>query len=145
MTLCGSDCCKDCGRLAECGGCKKVNGHPFGGNCVAAMCVERGGMQELTRLKSDLVAEINSLGIPGLVKNDLYLLNGAFVNLEYTLSNNTKVKFLNDNDVYWGCQIEREHSDRCYGVVANEAFILACEYGCNGTDPELLLFKKRKK
>ena len=30
-----------------------------------------------------------------------------------------------------------------YGVVANEDFILVCEYGCNGCDPEIVLFKRR--
>ena len=35
MTYCRNDCCKDCGRLAECGGCEACNGHPFGGSCIA--------------------------------------------------------------------------------------------------------------
>ena len=34
-TYCGIDCCKDCDKLSECGGCEKCQGHPFGGNCVA--------------------------------------------------------------------------------------------------------------
>ena len=63
--------------------------------------------------------------------------------MEYPLVNKTTVKFLNDNDIYFGNQIEREGSDRCYGVVANEKFILVCEYGCNGADPEIVLYKRR--
>ena len=35
MTYCGMDCCKDCSKAAQCGGCEKCNGHPFGGNCIA--------------------------------------------------------------------------------------------------------------
>ena len=69
--------------------------------------------------------------------------NGAYVNLEYPLSNGTTVKFLNDKDVYLGNQIERTNSERCYGVVANEDFILVCEYGCNGADPEIVMYKHR--
>lgn len=38
---------------------------------------------------------------------DLFLLSGAYVNLEYPLFNGTTVKFLNDNDVYLGNQIEK--------------------------------------
>ena len=34
-TYCGINCCKDCDKLSECGGCEKCHGHPFGGNCVA--------------------------------------------------------------------------------------------------------------
>ena len=40
-------------------------------------------------------------------------------------------------------QIERTNSERCYGVVANEDFILVCEYGCNGADPEIVMYKHR--
>ena len=29
------------------------------------------------------------------------------------------------------------------GVLANVDFILVCTYGCEGSDPELLLYKKR--
>lgn len=137
MNYCGIDCCKDCGRLAECGGCEKCGGHPFGGSCVAAR------NKDFTSLKLSLVKEINALGIEGLQINDLNLLNGGYVNLEYSLENGTKAKFLNDNDVYFGNQIERKGSERCYGVVANEKFILVCEYGCNGIDPEIVLYKRR--
>ena len=65
------------------------------------------------------------------------------MNLEYPLSNGTTVKFLNDKDVYLGNQIERTNSELCYGVVANEDFILVCEYGCNGADPEIVMYKHR--
>ena len=75
--------------------------------------------------------------------DDLNLLTGAYVNLEYPLSNGTTVKFLSDKDIYLGNQIERQDSERCYGVVANEDFILICEYGCNGSDPEIVLYKRR--
>ena len=137
MTYCGIDCCKECSRLSECGGCEKCAGHPFGGSCIA----ERN--KDFPELKQQLIKEINALGIGGLVVDDLNLLTGAYVNLEYTLSNGTGVKFLRDKDIYLGNQIERQDSERCYGVVADETFILVCEYGCNGSDPEIVLYKRR--
>lgn len=139
MTYCGIDCCKDCVRAAECGGCEKCGGHPFGGSCIA----ERN--KNFDDLKKSLIDEVNALHIDGLVIDDLFLLNGAYVNLAYPLPNGTTVKFLNDKDVYLGNQVERANSERCYGVVANEESILVCEYGCEGADPEIVLYKLRDK
>lgn len=137
MTFCGSNHCEDCGSFSACGGCEKCAGHPFGGSCVA----ERN--RDFPTLKQQLIKEINALGIDGLTVDDLNLLTGAYVNLGYPLSNGTTVRFLNDKDVYLGNQIERRDSERCYGVAANEKFILVCEYGCNGADPEIVLYKRR--
>lgn len=136
-TYCGADCCKDCERLAECGGCERCHGHPFGGSCVA----ERN--EDFLLLKQRLIEEINALGIQGLKVDDLNLLNGSYVNLTYPLPNGFMVHFLNDNDIYFGNQVERAGSDRCYGIVANEGFLLVCEYGCNGADPEIVLYQRR--
>lgn len=136
-TYCGVDCCKDCDKLFECGGCEKCHGHPFGGSCVA----ERN--KDFLSLKQRLIEEINALGIKDLVLDDLNLLVGSYVNLSYPLSNGTRVHFLNDKDIYFGNQVERPDSDRCYGVVANEGFILVCEYECNGSNPEIVLYKRR--
>lgn len=137
IDYCGKNYCKECDRLLECGGCEQCQGRPFGGSCVA----ERNG--DYTELKRQLIKDINAMGIGGLIVDDLNLLTGAYVNLEYPLSNGTTVKFLNDKDVYLGNQIERQDSERCYGVVADEKFILVCEYGCNGADPEIVLYKRR--
>lgn len=143
MAICGVDCCGECGRLNECGGCEACGGHPFGGDCIAAQAILAAGFEGFAALKNALIAEINALGIPGLQVDDLNLLNGYYVNLEYPLANGSTVKFLKDNDVYFGTQIERENSDRCCGVAANRDFLLVCEYGCNGENPELLLYRKR--
>ena len=114
-----------------------------GGNCIAAECIERNGENGFLRFKEHLISEINALGIKGLVVNDLNLLNGFFVNLEYSLANGQTVKLLKDNDVYLGNQIEVPGKERCYGVVADKNYILVCEYGCNGENPEIILYKKR--
>ena len=137
MTYCGKDCCKECDRLLECGGCEQCHGHPFGGSCVA----ERN--KDFPFLKRCLIDEINAFGIEGLAVDDLNLLTGSYVNLSYPLPNGSAVQFLKDNDIYLGNQVEQTDSERCYGIVANEDFILICEYGCNGSDPEIVLYKRR--
>ena len=78
---------------------------------------------------------------------ELNPLNGMFVNLEYDLPNGQKVKFLDDGEIYLGTQVESEFNDgeliRCFGVVTNLDFILVCEYGPNGENPELIVYSKR--
>ena len=141
--ICKMDCCKVCPRRGECPGCEETAGHPFGGDCVAAECIKEKGQGAFLALKKALLEEINALGIPHLHVEDLNLLPGYFVNLEYSLPSGQKVKLLADDNVYLGNQIEIPGSDRCYGVVADRAFLLVCEYGCVGSDPEILLSRRR--
>lgn len=142
-SICGSDCCEKCTRLSDCGGCIKSNGKPFGGKCIAADSINAGGKEAYEKLKKTMISEINALRIENLKVDDLNLLNGFFVNLEYPLANGTTVKFLEDNNIYFGNQIEIPGSDRCYGVVADGKMILVCEYGCMGENPVLICYKKR--
>lgn len=142
-SICGLDCCGKCDREAVCGGCVKTDGHPFGGTCVAADCVKREGLEGLKKMKEILIGEVNALGIQRLQVKDLNLLNGSYINLEYTLTNGQTVKLLEDNRVYWGNQIEIPGSDRCYGIAADDKYLLVCEYGCNGADPQIIVYKKR--
>lgn len=141
--ICGLDCCEQCSRLEVCGGCRKTDGHPFGGNCMAVECIKRGGEAEFQCVKKALISEFNALGIRNLMVQDLNLLNGFFVNLEYTLPNGQRVKLLKDYDIYLGNQIEIPDSDRCYGLAADDRMLLVCEYGCGGENPEIILYKKR--
>ncbi len=143
LALCGVDCCSKCNHQEECGGCMKTDGHPFGGRCIAAECIKTGGAKAFTELKETLIEEFNALGIKDLHIDDLNLLNGFFVNLEYSLANGTSVKLLSDDHVYLGNQIEIPGNDRCYGIVADENYLLVCEYGCEGADPEIVLYKRR--
>lgn len=76
---------------------------------------------------------------------ELCPLVGAYVNLEYVLPNGEPVKFLDDSKVYLGYQIEKCNSDRCYGLAADDHHLLVCEYGCDGAEPEIIVYKKRKK
>ena len=95
--------------------------------------------------KQTLIKEINDLPIEGLPKVEkLYALVGKQVNLEYTLPNGNKVKFLNDEKTYLGNQLESEFGgERYFGVLADMDFILISTYEANGANPELLLYKKR--
>ena len=66
------------------------------------------------------------------------------LNLEYTLPNGQKVKFLDDQKTYLGNQLESEFGgDRCFGILASMDFILVCTYEKDGENPELLIYKKR--
>lgn len=94
-------------------------------------------------LKKQLIDEINALGIEGMPKLEgLNALVGSYVNLAYPLPSGACVKFLNDQTTYLGNQLETGE-ERCFGVLANVDFILVCTYGCEGAEPELLLYKKR--
>ena len=81
-SICGADCCSQCGRREECGGCQKTDGHPFGGSCIAAEYIKREGADAFLEFKKNLIREFNALGIPGLHVEDLNLLIGSFVNLD---------------------------------------------------------------
>lgn len=104
-----------------------------------------GGEEDFNQFKEQLIDEINALQIEGMPKLDnLNALVGAYVNLEYTLPNGKSVKYLDDEATYLGNQLECEFGgDRCFGVVANMDFILVCSYEAEGTNPELIVYKKR--
>jgi transcriptional regulator with XRE-family HTH domain len=95
--------------------------------------------------KKQLIEEINALNIEGMPKVEaLNALVGKFVNLEYCLPNGTKVKFLDDQTTYLGNQLESEIVEGlCFGVLASMDFILICTYEKEGSNPELVLYKKR--
>lgn len=148
-SICGCEC-RGCpfNESKKCAGCSATNGCPFGTECFIAKYIKIGGIQNYNSFKAELVKEFNELDIPGMPKiKELTPLNGSFVNLEYILPNNKKVKFLNDNDIYLGTQVECEFNDdkviKCYGLVANPSFLLVSEYGENGSSPELIIYKKR--
>lgn len=142
-SICGLDCCDRCERRTACGGCIRTDGHPFGGTCIAAESIRRGGKAEFQGLKNALIAEFNALGIPGLQIDDLHLLNGFYVNLAYPVAGGQLIRLLSDADVYWGNQVEIPGSDRCYGLVADERYLLVSEYGCGGDAPQIVVYRRR--
>ena len=100
---------------------------------------------QFEEFKKQLIKEINDLNIEGMPKVDkLNALVGSYVNLPYRLPSGINVKFLDDQTTYLGNQLESEMVDNlCFGVLANMDFILVCTYEENGTNPELILYKKR--
>lgn len=106
---------------------------------------EVGAKEKLAEFKKQLIDEFNTLlhmeGLPRV--EDLNMLSGEFINLEYTLPSGEKVKFLDDKQTYLGSQIESEFGDRCIGIAANMEILLICSYEENGENPELVIYKKR--
>lgn len=100
---------------------------------------------EFEAFKRQLIDEINALNIEGMPKlESLNALVGEYVNLPYRLPGGNSVKFLNDETTYLGNQLESLFGgDRCFGVLGNMEFIMVSTYGKDGTDPELVLYKKR--
>lgn len=150
-TICGADC-SGCHLKETCGGCAATKGSPFGGTCMLAGCCARKELEACKScrdtpcgLKAQLIAQFNALGIGDMEEvKDLYALNGSFVNLQYTLPGGQTVKFWDDNSIYLGNQLRKKGSDRCYGITADEHYLLVCEYGENGSDPEIVIYKRRK-
>ena len=148
-SICGVKC-DECKLFNDkkCKGCRNTEGCPFGKKCFIAKYIEIGGMDSYNKFKQELIKEFNSLKIDGMKKvEDLYPLNGSFINEEYPLPNKTKIKFLDDNEIYLGNQIECEFNDneikKCFGLVGNMNFILVCEYEEGGKNQEILIYKKR--
>jgi hypothetical protein len=150
-SICGIDC-SQCGLKETCGGCRATNGKPFGGECMIAACCRNRGKEtcsdccgEFCKLKKQIIAEYNALGIEDMPEvTDLNALEGSFVNLEYTLPGGQAIKFWDDNRIYLGNQLEKQNSDRCYGLTADENYLLVCEYGENGSDAEIVVYQKRR-
>lgn len=149
-SICGMDC-TNCSMNTSCGGCAATGGKPFGGECMIAACCgkrKNGACGDFSKniclLKKQLMDEFNALGIPGMPPvTDLYALVGSFVNLEYTLPGGQRVKFWDDKRIYLGNQLPKSGTDRCYGLTADENWLLVCEYGKDGTDPEIVVYRKR--
>ena len=137
QSICGADCA-NCQWNSTCPGCSDEK-------CFIAKYIKIGGKEKYEEFKQTLIGEFNGLGIPGMPKiNELYALVGKYVNLEYLLPSGGNVKFLDDNSMYLGNQVECEFGEgRCYGMVAGLDFLLVCEYGENGANPEIVLYLRR--
>lgn len=146
-TICGADCTV-CALKATCKGCAETCGKPFGGSCLAAQYIQAGGEESFEAFKNRIMAELNGLGVEGMPEiTQLYCLPGFFINLEYSTPGG-KVKLLDDTCIYLGAQVEPtfamgEGAERCYGIAAGLDFLLVSEYGRDGTDPEIVVYRRR--
>lgn len=145
-SICGANC-QACQLRTRCKGCQATNGHPFGGDCVLAKkCIGCDHPSDIVKkYKEELIKEINELKIKGVPMIDnLYALNGIFVNLEYLLPNNHKIKLLKDENIYLGTQIKSEVSNKMIGFIVDDEYLLISEYNSDGTDAKIILYQKRK-
>ena len=136
-SLCGADC-TNCQWNAGCKGCSDEK-------CFIARYIKLDGKGKYDEFEQTLIDEFNGLAIPGMTKiTELYPLVGNYVNLEYALPNGQTVKFLDNNSMYLGNQVECEFGEgRCFGLIAGMDFLLVAEYGENGSDAELVMYKRR--
>ncbi|MDO5396672.1 MAG: DUF3795 domain-containing protein [bacterium] len=142
-SICGADC-NNCGMKKNCKGCIETDAHPFGGRCAAGECYKNGGKKLFCEYKKQLIEEFNSLDIPDMPKiTELCTLKGEYINLEYALPNGQQIKLLEDNNIYLGYQAEKKDSDRCYGLAADDDYLLICEYGCGGAEPQIVIYRRR--
>lgn len=149
-TPCGLDCAQCPGRKNDCPGCGEL-----AKGCVVAQCAHQKNSDPCAScrpfegpcaLKAQLIREFNALGIKDMEEvTDLNALAGSYVNLAYTLPGGQKVTLWDDGRVYLGSQLHKRGSDRCYGLTADERYLMVAEYGDNGADPELVVFKRREK
>lgn len=144
-TICGIEC-GGCNFKKNCKGCSETGGRPFGGECLVAECYKTGGKNCFTAYLRRLTDEFNALGISDMPEiKTLVPLYGAYVNLEYTLSNGEKIKLLDDTKIYLGNQVEKANGDRCYGLVADKDRLLVCEYEQAVQIPKLSYIKRDNK
>ena len=93
--------------------------------------------------KQELIKKFNDLKIPDMAEvTELHELKGDYINLEYALPSGQNIKLWDDKKIYYGAEICKKDSNRCYGLTADENFLLVCEYGENGSDAEIIVFKK---
>ena len=94
-------------------------------------------------LKEKLINEFNQLGISDMPNvTELNELEGKFINLEFKLPSGQIIKIWDDNKIYYGNQLIKLDGLRCYGLVADETHLLVCEYGENGAEAEIIVFKR---
>ena len=150
MAVCGLDC-DSCPGKDDCAGCRATGGRPFSnaGQCPLVACCESKEQENCSQcpgcgLKEQLIREFNALGIDDMEEVvGLNTLPGSYINLEYRLSPGQTAKLLDDSQVYLGNQLCKKGSDRCYGLAADENYLLVCEYGEGGSDPEIIVYNKR--
>lgn len=94
-------------------------------------------------MKERLIKEFNKLGIADMEEvTELHTGKGDFVNLDFSLPCGQVVKLWDDKKTYYINQLEKKGSARCYGLTADEKYLLVCEYGDGGTNAEIVVFKR---
>lgn len=81
------------------------------------------------------------MGIADLHVNNLFVLQGSFINQPYLFNGNT-IQLFDNQAFYWGTQVQKTDG-RCYGIACCERYIVVSEYGNDGADAEIVLLKRR--
>ena len=90
-----------------------------------------------------VIAAFRALDIPEMEElTDLNALRGSLINIPYTLPSGQTVKLWDDDRIYLGSQLHKKGSGRCCGVAADETYLAVSEYGGNGEDAEIVVFKR---
>ena len=94
----------------------------------------------IRKYKNELIEEINNLNLDFIFKiEELYPLNGIFVNIEYELHNGEKIRLLKDNNIYLGTQLPKAD-----GIIADNDYILVGKYDNNYQNANIIVYKQRK-
>ena len=94
-------------------------------------------------MKEQLIKEFNNLGISDMEEvTELHEGKGDFVNLDFPLPCGKTVNLWDNEKTYYINQLEKKNSERCYGLTADEKYLLVCEYGEGGSKPEIVVFKR---
>lgn len=95
--------------------------------------------------KDELIKLFNELHIPDMEEvKELYRLEGAYINLNCRLPNGEMAQILNDAQIYYGAELCKKGSERCYGLATDGKQLVVYEYGNGGSDAELVLWKRIK-
>ncbi|MBQ8003431.1 MAG: DNA-binding protein, partial [Clostridia bacterium] len=91
--------------------------------------IKTDGIENYDLFKNQLIDEFNSLNIPGMTKiEDLYAVNGSYVNIAYPMPSGYEVQLLDDKEIYLCNQVECEFNDgepiKCFCLVAGINFLL---------------------
>lgn len=96
------------------------------------------------RLKEQVIAEVCKLGIEDMEEiTGLNACKGSYINLTYTFSSGQTVKLLDDDKIYLGNQLSKKDSSRYYGIAADERTLIVSEYDADGSNAEIIVYKKR--
>ena len=133
-SICGVNC-DECKIKDKCKCCIETNGHPWGENCaLAEFCYDKkeNTKERIIAYKNELIEEINNLNLDFILKiEELYPLNGIFVNIEYELHNGEKIRLLKDNNIYLWTQLPKADNSGYYGIIADNDYILVGKYDNN--------------
>lgn len=114
---------------------REDGGPPLWGALRGRGAGQAGRVAGLARERAALLEEINALGLEGLHAEELYLLNGFRINLEYELADGGGRSCWRTMRCTGEPRICRPGGQRYYGVASDGEHLLVSEYGPAGSAP----------